>query len=99
MLNIQSKVENDIKYIFLEGRLDTLTSQELEKALETLLADTDHIVIDMEKVDYITSAGLRILLHMETTMEEKGSMKVIHVSQEIMDIFEVTGFNDILDIE
>ena len=99
MLNVDYRTEDGVRIISLDGELDTLTSQDLEKQLDELLADTDTVVVDMEKVGYITSAGLRILLQMEKVMEQKGSMKVIHVSEDIMEIFEVTGFTEILTIE
>ena len=84
--------------VALEGRLDTTTAPDLEKSLGTLDGVTE-LTMDFEKLDYISSAGLRVLLSAQKIMSKKGSMKVIHVSSIIMEIFEVTGFSDILTIE
>ncbi len=100
MLNIDSKTTEDgERIISLEGELDTLSSQTLESRIDELLSDTDKVTMDMKQLEYITSAGLRVLLQMENIMEEKGSMRVINVSEEIMEIFEVTGFTEVLIIE
>ena len=84
--------------VALEGRLDTTTAPDLEKSLGTLDGVTE-LTMDFEKLDYISAAGLRVLLSAQKTMSKKGSMKVIHVGELIMEVFEVTGFCDILDIE
>ena len=83
----------------LEGRLDTTTAPELEKELDSGLEGVTELIFDMEGLDYLSSAGLRILLGAQKTMKKQGSMKVIHVNETIMEIFEVTGFADILTIE
>lgn len=85
--------------LVLEGRLDTTTAPELEKELDSALEGVTELVFDMEGLDYLSSAGLRILLGAQKTMKKQGSMKVIHVNETIMEIFEVTGFADILTIE
>ena len=82
-----------------EGRLDTITSPELEKALKESLDGVSELTLDFEKLDYISSAGLRVLLTAQKTMNRQGSMKIVHVCETIMEIFEVTGFLDILTIE
>lgn len=84
--------------IALEGRLDTGTAPELEKELKASLDGVEELVIDMEKLDYLSSAGLRVLLGAQKTMKKQGGMKVSHVSDTIMEIFEVTGFSDILTV-
>ena len=99
MLKIEKKAEGGETVISLEGELDTLSSQTLEEQLDSLIADADKVTVDLEKLDYITSAGLRILLQMENIMEEKGSMRIVHVREDIMEIFEVTGFTEVLHIE
>ena len=99
MLKIDSSKKDNVKYIVLEGELDTLSSQNLEDQMDSLLSDTENIVVDLAGVGYITSAGLRILLQMQKDMMKKGTMKIIHVSEDLMEIFEVTGFNEILTIE
>ena len=83
-----------------EGRLDTTAAPEFQDALEKELEGTDAITFDLEKLNYISSAGLRVLIFAQREMKKKqGSMKLIHVSEIIMEIFEVTGFADILTIE
>ena len=85
--------------LVLEGRLDTTTAPELEKELDSGLEGVTELIFDMEGLDYLSSAGLRILLGAQKTMKKQGSMKVIHVNETIMEIFEVTWFADILTIE
>ena len=82
-----------------EGRLDTITSPELEKVLKESLDGVSELTLDLGKLDYISSAGLRVLLAAQKTMNRQGSMKIVHVCETIMEIFEVTGFLDILTIE
>ncbi len=85
--------------IALEGRLDTTTAPDLDKELGQNLADVKDLIFDFEKLSYISSAGLRVLLSAQKTMNTKGTMVVRNANQDIMDIFEVTGFTDILTIE
>ncbi len=85
--------------VAIEGRLDTMTAPELEAALKTALEGVEELTFDFEKLDYISSAGLRVLLAAQKTMNRQGSMKIVHVNEIIMEIFEVTGFSDILTIE
>ena len=94
------KIKNEkMLTIALEGRLDTLTAPELEAVLNDALADTEELTFDFEKLDYISSAGLRVLLAAQKTMNRQGTMKVIHANEMILEIFEVTGFSDILTVE
>lgn len=99
MLNIQKTQGNDSILYQLEGRLDTVTAPELETSLQEALVETTNLVLDFEKLDYISSAGLRVLLSAQKIINNQGTMKVIHVNDTIMEIFEVTGFNEILTIE
>ena len=85
--------------ISLAGRLDTITAPELEEQLASGLDDMEKLTFDMEKLEYISSAGLRVLLSAQKKMSKKGGMIVKNVSEEVMEIFEVTGFADILVIE
>lgn len=85
--------------VAVEGRLDTITSPELEKQLEPALKGVEKLVFEMKDLKYISSAGLRILLTAMQVMEEQGSMVLRNVCPEIMDVFEVTGFIDDLNIE
>lgn len=85
--------------IALEGRLDTTTSPELEAALKESLDGVTALTLDFSRLEYISSAGLRVLLSTQKTMNKQGSMKLTHVGEVIQEIFEVTGFTDILTIE
>ena len=85
--------------VALEGRLDTTTSPELEASLNESLDGATALTFDFAKLDYISSAGLRVLLSAQKRMNKQGDMKVVHVGETIMEIFEVTGFSDILTIE
>lgn len=98
MLNIECKKNAAELSVVLTGRLDTNTAPELEKALNASLDGVETLLIDMEQLDYISSAGLRVLLAAQKTMNKQGEMKVLHVNETIMEIFEVTGFSDILTI-
>ncbi len=85
--------------IALEGRLDTVTSPELENELKQSLDGVTDLTLDFAKLDYISSAGLRVLLSTQKAMNRQGSMKVVHVNEVVNEVFEVTGFTDILTIE
>ena len=85
--------------IAVEGRLDTTTAPDLEKEIKTGLDGVTELIMDFEKLDYISSAGLRVLLSAQKLMSKQGSMKVIHVNDMVNEVFEVTGFSDILNIE
>lgn len=99
MLNIEKRSEEEKMSYILEGRLDTTTSPELEKEISSLPEDVRELVFDFGGLDYISSAGLRVLLEAQKLMDKQGEMKVINVNESIMGIFEVTGFTDILTIE
>ena len=99
MLNINKTIENGKADYLLEGRLDTVTAPDLEKDLKESLDGVSDLVLDFANLEYISSAGLRVLLSAQKTMAKQGEMKVIHVNETIMEIFEVTGFSDILTIE
>ena len=83
----------------LEGRLDTMTAPELEAEIKAIPADVAALTLDLEKLDYISSAGLRVLLGAHKAMSAKDGLKVKNVSEIVGEVFEVTGFSDILDIE
>jgi anti-anti-sigma factor len=99
MLNINKTVEGEKTVFTLEGRMDTVTAPELEKELKASLDGVKELTLDFEKLDYISSAGLRVLLSTQKVMNKQGALKIIHVNDTIMEIFEVTGFTDILTIE
>ncbi len=97
-MKIDLKKEDKKLTITLEGKLDTNTSPELDSKINEL-DEMEEVVIDMKKLDYISSAGLRVLLSMQKIMNKQGKMTITNVCDNVMDIFEVTGFSDILDIE
>ena len=99
MLNIEKKTDGSSLNIALEGRLDTMTSPQLEETLKDSLDGVTSLIMDFEKLEYISSAGLRVLLSAQKIMNKQGEMKLIHVNDVINEIFEVTGFSDILNIE
>ena len=85
--------------VALEGRLDTTTAPELEQALKEGMDSATELTLDFSKLDYISSAGLRVLLSAHKTMMKKGGMKVVNANEMVKEVFDVTGFADILDIE
>ena len=99
MLIIGKKQEGTALSITLKGRLDTTTAPQLEGELRTALDGVEDLVFDMSALDYISSAGLRVLLSAQKTMNRQGSMVIRNVNEEVMEVFEVTGFSDILTIE
>ena len=85
--------------IQIVGRLDTITAPSLDKTINEDIGDTRNLILDMKSLEYISSAGLRVLLAAQKKMQKIGSMKVINVCAEVMEVFEMTGFADILVIE
>ena len=98
-MNISIEKENGVTALKLDGRLDTTTAPELEKAINAEGAELKSLVLDFKGVDYISSAGLRVLLTAQKKMNVQGSMELINISEAVMDIFEMTGFADILVIK
>ena len=98
-MTIIKKKEGTALTITLEGRLDTTTAPELEKELDSSLEGVKELILDMEDLRYLSSAGLRVILAAQKRMNRQGSMKVVHVCSEIMEVFKITGFVDILTIE
>ena len=96
---MQKSLEGKKLTYTLEGRLDTMTSPELEKDLTASIEGVETLIFDLEKLEYISSAGLRVLLWAQKTMNTQGEMKVLHVQSDIMDVFTITGFADVLTIE
>ena len=99
MLKIEKTAEQGKLTVALTGRLDTTTAPDLEKEIKASLDGVTLLTMDFEKLEYISSAGLRVLLSAQKIMSKQGEMKLIHVNDTIMEIFEVTGFSDILTIE
>lgn len=98
-MNIIKNQNEGILTIALDGRLDTTTAPELEQQIKDSLDGVTKLVMDFAKLDYISSAGLRVILSAQKKMNRKGLMKVIHANDSVMEIFDVTGFADILTIE
>jgi anti-sigma B factor antagonist len=99
MLNITKTIENGQGTLTLEGRLDTMSAPELEQVMRDTLPGLVALELDFTKLDYISSAGLRVLLSAQKQMNKQGSMTLTNVNDTILEIFEVTGFTDILTIE
>lgn len=98
MLNIKKEIEEGKAVFTLEGRLDTVTTPELESELKESLPGITDLTLDFEKLEYISSAGLRVLLSAQKIMNNQGEMRVANVNEVIMEILEVTGFIDILTV-
>ena len=98
-MNINIEKENGATVITLSGRLDTTTAPELENAINAEGDALKSLVIDFKEVNYISSAGLRVLLTAQKKMNVQGSMELVSVSEDVMDIFEMTGFADFLVIK
>ena len=98
-MNIEIKRNSEEIIVEVVGRLDTTTAPTLEKTINENINDIKNLVLDFKELKYISSAGLRVLLSAQKKMKNIGSMKVINVCVEIMEIFEMTGFADILSIE
>ena len=98
-MTITNERNNDQLTIAIEGRLDTTTAPQLEKFLSENSEGIKDMVIDMAKLEYISSAGLRVLLAAHKKMSKTGTLKLVNVCDEIMEVFDMTGFSDILDIE
>ena len=100
MLSIEKKAEGTQLEIVLKGRLDTTTAPELEQTAKDSLADVKELKLDFKELEYVSSAGLRVLLATQKIMTKQGGTMVIrNVSPEVNDIFQVTGFADILTVE
>ena len=98
-MNINKKQDGSTLTVALEGRLDTVTAPQLEGDLRSSVNGVTELVFDLEKLDYVSSAGLRVLLSAQKVMKRQGDMVIRNVKPEIMEIFDVTGFSDILNIE
>ena len=98
-MNITQNKDGSKLTLSLEGRLDTMTAPDLESQLQAGLDGVEHLAFDLSKLEYISSAGLRVLLSAQKTMNKQGDMVVKNATEEVKEIFEVTGFTDILTIE
>ena len=98
-MTIEIKRQADATVIELVGRLDTNTAPALEKTISEDIGDAKNLVLDVKGLEYISSAGLRVLLSAQKKFQKVGSMKLIHVCEAVMEVCEITGFADILTIE
>ena len=98
-MTIEIKKNNQETIIEVVGRLDTITAPALDKTINEDIGDTKNLILDVKGMEYISSAGLRVLLSAQKKMQKVGSMKVTGVCEEGMEVFEMTGFADILVIE
>ena len=98
-MTIEIKKNNQETIIEIVGRLDTITAPALDKTINEDIGDTKNLVLDVKGMEYISSAGLRVLLSAQKKMQKIGSMKVTGVCEDVMEVFEMTGFADILVIE
>ena len=98
-MTIEIKKNDQETIIEIVGRLDTITAPALDKTINEDIGDTQNLVLDVKGMEYISSAGLRVLLSAQKKMQKIGTMKVTGVCEEVMEVFEMTGFADILVIE
>lgn len=99
MLNINKTIDNDQAVLTLEGRLDTITAPQLEDAIKSEISGLTQLTLDFDQLEYISSAGLRVLLMAQKIMDKQGKMTIVDANDDILEIFEVTGFSEILTIE
>ena len=97
-MTIKKKKENKKLTVLISGKVDTSTAPQLEEFLRAEMVDIDELILDLEGVDYISSAGLRVILSAQKTMNSLGTLKVAHVNEDVMETFELTGFTGILTI-
>lgn len=95
-LKIEKK---NAEILALVGRLDTMTAPELETEISAMLPTVQSLTLDMEKLDYISSAGLRVILKTQKAQEKKSGLKITHVPEAVREVFDMTGFSDFLSME
>ena len=98
-MKIEKTINGSAAVLKIAGALDTETAPELEALLRSEMAGIDDLTFDFEELDYVSSAGLRVIIFAQKMMNAVGKMKIIHVNESIMEIFEITGFTTILTIE
>ena len=98
-MTIVEERNNNVLTFKIEGRLDTTTAPTLEKTINDILDGVTELILDMNQLTYVSSAGLRVLLSSQKKMNKIGTMKLIGVCEDVMEVFEMTGFVDILNIE
>jgi anti-sigma B factor antagonist len=98
-MNIEKEVNGALATLKIIGRLDTTTAPALETAIDGTVSDVQELVLDCSALEYVSSAGLRVILKAQKLMNDRGSMKLTGVNETIMEVFDITGFADILTIE
>ena len=98
-MNITKEFKENVATLNVSGRLDTTTAPALEASVSETTGTCEQLVLDFAKLEYISSAGLRVILKAQKAMAAKGGMKLLHVGETIMEILEITGFSDLLTIE
>ena len=98
-MTIEKKINGEAATLIVSGRLDTQTAPELENELDAVLLGIKELTFDMSNLEYVSSAGLRVILKAQKAMNAQGSMKLTGVNDSIMEVFDITGFLDILTIE
>ena len=98
-MTIEKKINGETATLIVSGRLDTQTAPELENELDVVLPGLKELIFDMTNLEYVSSAGLRVILKAQKAMNAQGSMKLTGVNDSIMEVFDITGFLDILTIE
>ena len=96
---IEKNIENNIADLKVSGRVDTTTAPEFEAVMDECIVNLKELILDCKEMEYISSAGLRVILKTQKLMNKQGSMKLINVNETIMEVFDITGFADILTIE
>lgn len=99
-MTVNKTIEGNNVTLFVSGRLDTTTAPQLEAVVDEILPTAEDLVLDFKDLEYISSAGLRVVLKAQKAMNgKKAAMKLVHVNEDIMEVFDITGFLDILTIE
>lgn len=97
-MNVKERKEGEKAIVSVSGRIDTATAPTLLEYLKTELVGVKELILDFQEVEYVSSAGLRVILYAQKTMSTQGSMKLINVSPDILEVLELTGFTEVLDI-
>ena len=98
-MNINTEINNGKWIINLEGRLDTNTAPQLEDTINQQIENITELLLNLKNLEYISSAGLRVILSAQKIMNKQGKMKIINANDNVMEVFDMTGFLDILDVE
>ena len=98
-MTVTTNLEGTVLTVTVEGKLGTTSAPELEKAVKNNINGITELIFDFEKADYLASAGLRVLLSSAKVMKHQGTMKIINVTEPVMEVFTFTGLSDVMDIE